>query len=156
MSDTQSQEALNRSKRALLRSLMSNKNYIVALFKQTPSDSAVHQARALLDMYKEALTELKEVTNELLNFIDTEGKSESVIAGLEAEIQKKFLDSQLEFAEIRGQFSAFAAQLTQKETPSTSCKSFNSSLITESRYLKDWSINVLLFVRFGGSGKAII
>ncbi len=118
MSDTAlTEDALQRNKRLIMRSINSSKASTEKALAEQPSDSAAHRAAVHLDEWKASISKLEEVVNDLLDFVETDGKSEAQIEAAEAKVSEDLISQQRTWAHNKAKLNAMIKGLDHKETP---------------------------------------
>ncbi len=122
-------EVVERNKRATLRTINSLKAQIETALAQNPSDDVAHQAKALIDLFKEAVIELKDVTNDLLDMVETTSKTPAQITAAEDKVSADYNKALGLLGEFRGKLGAMFSRLSRSQELSNNPRqSLNSSL----------------------------
>ena len=126
-------ESLERSKRAVMRNLNNFKNEIENAFKENPSEDVGYKIDSYLTSFKEYLSKLDSVTNDINECLDSSKMAAAEVMAEETKIFKDLNAMQKYYAFSKGKLNAIFARLNRSSEPSQtqSRRSVNSSFIAD-------------------------
>ncbi len=130
-------DTIERTKRAIMRSINSVKNEVLASLLENPSEEVFHRLNALIDEWKILLTKLSDNTEEMLETIDLSDLAPEEVESKEAEITNVLSAARIECAKAKGKFGVMVENFQRTKTPTQnvrqSLSGLNNSLLDDTK-----------------------
>ncbi len=108
---------LQRNQRALLRRIHGAQVAVEEALAQNPSEPIAYKAKALLGVHEQALTELKELSEDIAEATDIKGKTETEIDTIDQAVWAEYAQIEQIHADLQGKVSLLFNSLKTAMTP---------------------------------------